>query len=112
MDAIGHHLPIHQHGLVCGIAARYDAQTGRERDTDAVCRGLAGHGSVVDVDVDCDGDYSQCIPDRRAVRGLERPLMRTEWYLTVFDMVRVAVGVGAFVMFSPSLFFCNGKDFW
>ena len=42
--------------------------------------------------------------------GWKGHLMRTEWYLVAFDMVPVAVAVGVFVVFSPSLFFCDEKQ--
>lgn len=37
--------------------------------------------------------------------GWNGHLVRTEWYLVAFDMGPMAVAVGAFVVFSPSLFF-------
>lgn len=42
--------------------------------------------------------------------GWKGHLMRTEWYLIALDMVPMAVAVGAFVVFSPSLFFCEDKQ--
>lgn len=36
--------------------------------------------------------------------GWNSYVMRTEWSLIVFDMVPMAVAVGAFVIFSPSVF--------
>ncbi|RHZ47231.1 RTA1 domain-containing protein [Aspergillus thermomutatus] len=41
--------------------------------------------------------------------GWQGHLMRTEGYLIALDMVPVAVAVGAFVVFSPSFFFCDGE---
>jgi hypothetical protein len=32
--------------------------------------------------------------------------MRTEWYLVALDMVPMAVAVGVFIVFSPSVFLC------
>ncbi|KAJ5115545.1 hypothetical protein N7526_011426 [Penicillium atrosanguineum] len=42
--------------------------------------------------------------------GWKGHLMRTEGYLVGLDMVPMAVAVGSFVVFSPSLFFCYGKQ--
>ncbi|KAB8223443.1 RTA1 like protein-domain-containing protein [Aspergillus novoparasiticus] len=42
--------------------------------------------------------------------GWNGHLMRTEWYLIAWDMVPVAVAVGAFVVFSPSFFFSDGTS--
>ncbi|KAJ5096806.1 hypothetical protein N7456_007527 [Penicillium angulare] len=42
--------------------------------------------------------------------GWNGHLMRTEWYLVGLDMVPMVVAVGAFVVFSPSLFFDDRKQ--
>jgi hypothetical protein len=38
--------------------------------------------------------------------GWKGHLMRTEWYLVALDMVPMAVAVGVFIVFSPSVFLC------
>ncbi|KAJ5999728.1 hypothetical protein N7481_000137 [Penicillium waksmanii] len=42
--------------------------------------------------------------------GWRGHLMRTEWYLVALDMVPMAIAVGAFIVFSPSLFFYSEKQ--
>lgn len=41
--------------------------------------------------------------------GWKGHLMRTETYLIYLDMVPMAIGVGVFVIFSPSFFFRDDK---
>ena len=41
--------------------------------------------------------------------GWNGHVSRTEWYLITFDMVPMAVAVGVFVVFSPSIFLSNDE---
>lgn len=41
--------------------------------------------------------------------GWNGHVSRTEWYLIAFDMVPMAVAVGVFVVFSPSIFLSNDE---
>lgn len=42
--------------------------------------------------------------------GWKGHLMRTECYLVALDMVPMAIAVGVFIVFSPSVFFCPEKQ--